>query len=123
MSRHRHLLAWQRSHALVLAVYRCSASWPSNERFGLVAQARRAAVSVAANIAEGAARDGPREFHRFLQVSLGSLAELEYQLQLAGELGYIGAPELEELSRLQAEAARLLILLTRSMKKASRSTS
>ena len=61
MSAHERLVAWQRSHELVLAVYRITAGWPVAERYGLRAQVRRAAVSIPADIAEGAARQGPRE--------------------------------------------------------------
>ena len=117
MARHHPLLAWQRSHALTIAVYRHTSTWPSHERYGLASQARRAAISVGATIAEGAAREGPREFHRFLRISLGSLAELEYHLQLAGELGYLDSGCLQELMGLHGEALNLLLRLTLSMKR------
>src|SRR5213594_4148701 len=67
--------AWKSCHALALEVYRISASWPAGERFGLTAQARRAAFSSPANIVEGSARRGAREFRYFLNVAVGSLAE------------------------------------------------
>jgi len=72
--------AWQLAHRLTLAVYGASESWPIRERYGLTSQARRAAVSVAANIAEGMAKRGVREFGRHLDMALGSLAELTYLL-------------------------------------------
>ena len=90
MTRHERLLAWQRSHELSIAVYRATAAWPVNERYGLTSQVRRAASSVGANIEEGAARYGPREFKRFLNIALGPLGELENHLRLALDLGLMG---------------------------------
>jgi len=84
--RYERLKAWQACHQLVLATYSLTAKWPSDERYGLTAQARRAAFSAAANIAEGAAKRGPKEFRRFLDISIGSLAELSYIFLLAEEL-------------------------------------
>ena len=92
-------VAWQLAHRLTLAVYEVSESWPVRERYGLVAQARRAAVSVAANIAEGMAKRGVREFGRHLDVALGSLAELTYLLRLCHDLKYMTA---DQYSRLDA---------------------
>ena len=86
--RYERLAAWQRCHELTLAVYRTSSEWPPIERFGLVTQARRAAGSACANIAEGSAKRGSAEFRRFLDISLGSLAELSYWLRLAKDLGF-----------------------------------
>jgi four helix bundle protein len=81
--RHKGLKSWKSCHELVLAVYRATADWPRREQYGLIAQARRAAYSAAANIAEGSAKRGSREFCRFLDISLGSIAELSYTLLLA----------------------------------------
>jgi len=71
-------LVWRKSHYLVLQVYAKTATFPKDETYGVTAQARRAAVSIAANIAEGSARSGDKEFARFLYISLGSASELEY---------------------------------------------
>ena len=76
MMPYERLKAWETAHQLVLAVYRETRGWPSEERFGLTAQARRAAVSVTSNLAEGSARLGGRELRRFADIGLGSLAEL-----------------------------------------------
>jgi four helix bundle protein len=73
---------------LAEAVYRCTADLPKNETYGLSAQMRRAAVSVPSNIAEGQARSSSKEFLQFISISLGSLAELETQLEIARRLGY-----------------------------------
>ncbi|MBA3258908.1 MAG: four helix bundle protein, partial [Gemmatimonadales bacterium] len=69
--RHERLKAWVACHELALAVYRCSRDWPSTERYALTSQARRAAYSAAANIAEGAAKHGARTFRRYLDIALG----------------------------------------------------
>jgi four helix bundle protein len=97
---HRDLRAWQKSMALAEAIYRATASFPDAERFGLAQQMRRAAVSIVSNIAEGAARNSPREFVQFLAIARGSLAELETQLELAVRLSLLEAThEVNELSR------------------------
>ena len=90
MHRYERLIAWQKCHELTIAVYHATSAWPSSERYGLTAQARKAASSAAANIAEGSAKRGVREFRRFLDIALGSLAELSYWLRLARDLGYDG---------------------------------
>ena len=77
---YRDLEVWRRSIDLVETIYRASSAWPSEEKFGLTSQIRRAAVSVPANVAEGAARRGTREFLQFLSIAKGSLAEVETQL-------------------------------------------
>ena len=80
---HRNLEVWSKSVDLCIQVYRLTQSLPSEERFGLSSQLRRAAVSVASNIAEGAARGTSRDFLRFLRIARGSLVELETQLEIA----------------------------------------
>src|SRR3712207_1534901 len=87
--RHERLKSWAACHDLTLAVYRATRTWPGAETYSLVAQARRAAYSAAANIAEGSAKRGSAEFRRFLNISLGSLAELSYILVLARDLAYL----------------------------------
>jgi four helix bundle protein len=85
----RDLVVWQKSHQLTLAAYRETMSFPSDERFGLTSQIRRSAASVPANIAEGCGRCGNGEFHRFLQVAMGSASEVEYHFLLAHDLKYL----------------------------------
>src|SRR5436309_16125377 len=89
MAPHKRFIAWQESHKLVLAVYKATESFPKYELYGLTSQARRAAFSAAANIVEGASRKGKNEFRHFLDISLGSLAELDYALEGALALEYI----------------------------------
>lgn len=86
---HYHLDAWKVSRELVSDIYRLTQAFPKDEQFALSAQMRRAAVSTPSNIAEGAARIGNREYARFLNVARGSLSELETQLFIASDLGYI----------------------------------
>lgn len=95
--RHEELEVWGDAMDLVEAVYRLSASFPSDERFGLTSQMRRAAISVPSNIAEGAARRARPELLHFVHVACGSLAEVETQLQIARRLGYSGESEAVEL--------------------------
>lgn len=107
MQRFTELKVWQRSHSLVLAIYRLTKSFPADERFGLTAQMRRAAVSIPANIAEGSKRRHNPEFARFLNIAEASLAETEYLLLLSKDLGNAGPraePPLEDC----ADIARML---------------
>ena len=100
---------------MAVRVYSLTSRFPSDERYGLTAQIRRAAFSAAANIAEGSAKRGSREFRRFLDISLGSLSEVGYCLLLAREIGILQDPEWKELDDLREEAGRLTWLLYRSM--------
>jgi four helix bundle protein len=106
MSPYEKLDAWAFCHELVLAVYAETRRWPSEEKFGLTSQARRSAVSAATNIAEGAAKRGPRELRRFLDTSIGSLSELEYLLRLALDLKLIAPERHTELRALHSRAGR-----------------
>jgi four helix bundle protein len=102
---HYNLQAWKVAMALVKDVYILTREFPKEEIYGLTSQMRRAAVSIPSNLAEGAARNGTKEFVQFLGVAKGSLSELETQLLISAELGYLGHKEaifekLEEVSRL-----------------------
>jgi four helix bundle protein len=83
------LNAWKQAMELVVGVYSITKSFPKSEQYGLVSQLRRAAVSVPANIAEGAARNGNKEFLHFLGIASGSLSELDSLIDLAKRLGYV----------------------------------
>lgn len=113
---HRDLDVWKLSLDWVETVYRCSTSWPSDERFGLISQVRRAAVSVAANIAEGAGRKGTGEFIQFIGIARGSLAEVETHLLIAARLGYLTAEQLKPLLADMERIARMLSALTTRLK-------
>lgn len=86
---HEQLDAWKFGIQLAKAVYQLTGDFPAEERYGLAQQMRRAAVSVPSNIAEGAGRNGAKEYLNFIGITRGSLAELDTQLQLAVMLGYI----------------------------------
>lgn len=120
MQPHHRIDAWQAAHRYALAVYRATERWPKEERYGLVSQLRRAAFSVPANIVEGRARRGPREFRRFLDTAWASLAESGYALEFARELGYLPAAQFEGLERLRSGVGKPLFALLRSMTPTSR---
>ena len=107
MAPHERFEAWQYAHRVTLAIYRVTKTWPIEERYGLSAQVRRCAYSVPANIVEGAAKRGRKEFARYLDISLGSHAELGYGIRLAEDLGYLSGETLENLKTLHASAGRL----------------
>jgi four helix bundle protein len=104
----RRLKIWQKSVDLVLECYRLSNVLPSDEKFGLVSQIRRAATSVPANIAEGFGRWNGRDFGRFLAISSGSLRELETHLLVASKLGYLGEDSIEKALDTIDELAKML---------------
>ena len=119
MMPYERLHAWQRSHELVLAIYQSTRDWPVDERYGLTIQARRAAVSVEANLAEGSARLGGRELRRFADISLGSLSELSCLLRIARDLKYLSLEEFSRLDEMRNAAGKLMLGLARA---AGRST-
>ena len=87
--RHHDLKVWQASIQLVKEIYVVTSAFPKEETYGLVSQMRRAAISIPSNIAEGAARGGTKEFIHFLGTARGSLSELETQLYISRELGFV----------------------------------
>ena len=107
MMPYERLKAWQSCHQLTIATYRITNSFPKSELYGLVSQMRRAAFSAAANLAEGSAKRGPREFRRFLDTTLGSLSEMSYAIMVVRELGFVSEAEWKELNDLRAQAGRL----------------
>jgi four helix bundle protein len=113
--KHHELLAWQEAIKLVKATYLLTQPFPREEQFGLISQMRRAAVSVPANIAEGAARSTAKEFTHFLSMARGSLSELETYLVIARELGYVSDPD--EFDKSMERVFRLLSGLIASTKR------
>lgn len=111
--------AWKAAHQLVLLVYEATRQWPSDERFGLTAQLRRAAMSAPLNIAEGSAKRGRAEFRRFLDIALGSLSEVAYALRLGHDLGYLGTEEWQALEAQRASAGKLTWRLYESVARPS----
>ena len=104
----KELQVWQKAHRFVLDVYRESQGFPAEERFGLTAQLRRAAVSCASNIAEGCGREGERELARYLSIAAGSASEAEYQLLLARDLSYLHDDSHRQLDSQGNEVKRML---------------
>ena len=118
MARHfKDLIVWQKAIDLVTGVYRITDSFPKREVYSLTDQIRRAAVSVASNIAEGQAHFNKTEFLHFLRHSSGSLAELETQLLLAERLEYTDQAQTEVLLKQVGEVGKLLNGLINSLKK------
>lgn len=113
---YRDLTAWQRAIDLVEAVYRLTRTWPDDERFGMIPQIRRAAVSIPANIAEGQGRTGTREFSHFVSVAHGSLMEVETYLVIATRLKYGTPAMLQEITNLATEVGLLVRGLLRSLR-------
>ena len=108
MQRFTDLVVWQRSHDLVLEIYRLSHRFPEHERYGVTSQLRRAAVSVPSNIAEGSKRQYPKDYARFLNIAEASLSETEYLLLLCQDLGYVTA---ESGTTLRQEVDEILRML------------
>ena len=104
----RELQVWQRAHSLTLRLYELSRTFPSDERFGLTSQVRRASASIAMNIAEGCGRGSEAELARFVEIAIGSASEVEYQLILARDLGYISAEAFGLCSQEVSEIKRMM---------------
>ena len=108
----RDLRVWDEAHQLTLKIYRATARFPREELYGLSSQMRRCSVSIGANIAEGCGKRGNNEFQRFLVIASGSSSELEYELLVAKDLGYLDQFEYrslqEDLSRLRKMLGALL---------------
>ena len=113
--RFEKLDVWQLARALIVEVYRLTNEFPHEERFGLTAQVRRSAVSVASNIAEGSGRNSDRDFAHFLEMSYGSLMEVVAQLTAAHDLGYVHESKLTEFRANCSTLAGKLVVLNRSL--------
>jgi four helix bundle protein len=117
MIAHERLEAWRWAHRLALETYNATDRWPRSEMYGLTSQARRAAISIPANIAEGAARRGTREFARYLNISLGSLAELSYLLLFSRDCGLCDSAEWRALESLRDQTGKLVYGLYRRVRR------
>lgn len=105
---HKKLVLWHKAVHLVVSVYGVTRRFPACERFGLAAQMQRAAVSIPSNVAEGAARKGRKEYLMFAYTARGSLSELDTQVEIAGQLGYLTPGESANLQAELDEVSRLL---------------
>lgn len=104
----RDLVAWQEGHKLVLMIYKETENFPKKEMFGLIDQMKRAAVSITSNIAEGFSRNSNKEKYQFYNISCGSTTELQNQLLIARDVGYLSQ---EEFGKIADQTVRVLKLL------------
>lgn len=110
------LTAWQEGHKLVLAIYNLTNRFPQQELYALTSQMRRASVSITSNLAEGFSRKSPKEKIQFYYTALGSLSELQSQLLVAKDIGYLDHRLFQEISELMIVASKLVNGLIKSMK-------
>ena len=115
MRNFQKLEVWKKAHELTLAIYRLTANFPANERFGLTSQLQRASSSIGANLAEGCGRETDGDYKRFVQIASGSACEVEYHLILARDLALIPVETYEQLNEGVNEIKRMLCGLTRHL--------
>jgi four helix bundle protein len=113
---HKKLEAWTKAIALTTKIYKLTENLPEAEKFGLISQMRRAAVSVASNIAEGAARNTKKEFVQFLFTAQGSLSELDTQIIICKELGYVSDEDCDLIDREMESESKLIAGLIRYLR-------
>ena len=112
----KELTVWQNAYQLTLEVYRITCAFPSSEQYGLASQMKRASVSIPSNIAEGYKRQSRKEYLQFLAIASGSTGELETQLLLSKDLGFLGIEHFQRVSRLLEEVSKGLGNLMKSLK-------
>ena len=113
----KELKVWRKSYELCLKLYQLTATFPKEERFGLTSQIRRSAVSIPSNTAEGYGRKTTADYVRMLYIAYGSICELETQILLSGDLGFISIEELGLAKQDIAEVERMLMGLIRSLER------
>jgi four helix bundle protein len=113
---YRDLIVWQKSMKLVSEIYICSKEFPSDERFGLTSQMRRSAVSIPSNIAEGYGRNSTGDYKRFLQIAVGSLFELQTQIEIAFQLNYVNEDKYKSVFMICTEIDKMLYSLIQKVK-------
>jgi len=112
----RTLKVWEKAHAIVLEVHKVTAKFPTDERFGLISQMRRSSASIPTNIAEGCGSGTDADFARFVQISMRSACELEYQFILSRDLGYWSEPDSSKLEARLIEVKRMLTALLQKLR-------
>ena len=119
MIKYKNFKVWQKSHSLVLEVYKIAISFPKEEQFNLVSQIKRAAISIPTNIAEGSGRETQKELIRFLYISSGSAHELEYLITISAELNLISKEKsdvlLDEIDQIKKMLAVLITKIKESI--------
>jgi four helix bundle protein len=118
----RDLFVWQRAHKLTLVIYKTTESFPTQERYGLTSQMRRAAVSVSSNIVEGFRRRSVKDSRNFYSIADASLEELKYQLLLARDLRYVEGERYEKILLLAEEVSKMLFGWSKSQLKNTHAT-
>jgi len=116
MSNFRSLLIWQKSMALVTKIYYSTSKFPKEEIFGLTSQIRRSSISIPSNIAEGSGRESDKDFLRFLNISVGSLFEMQTQLEIAKNITYLNEEEFNNLYEDSREVERMLVSFIKKLK-------
>lgn len=116
MVNYRNYIVWQKSHRLVIDVYKNTATFPKSEQFNFVSQINRAALSIPTNIVEGCGRETQKELIRFLYISSGSAHELEYLIQAATELAFIDSNDSKKLLSEIDEIKKMLYALIQKIK-------
>lgn len=111
----RDLLVWQKSMTMVTEVYRLSRRFPKDELYSLTSQVRRCAVSIPSNIAEGFGRHATKDYIRFLRMSMGSLCELQTQIEIADNLGYVSNGTIGSIQESAREIERMLSSLLKKL--------
>ena len=118
MRNYKDLLVWEKAHKLTLVVYKIARLFPNEERYGLTSQVRRSAASIAANLAEGCGRRSDGEMARYVQIAMGSGAELSYHFLLAKDLEFMQSADYEALSADISEIMRMLSALSGKLRDA-----
>jgi four helix bundle protein len=117
MRDYRDLQVWEKAHKLTLAIYASTRAFPNDERFGLTSQMRRSASSIPANLAEGCGRRSDGELGRYVQIAMGSGAELSYHLLLTRDLGFLAGGDFKSLSLELNEVMKMLSALSARLRK------
>ena len=104
----KNIKAWQLADRLVLQIYQTTKQYPNHELYGIISQLRRAVVSIPCNIVEGSAKTSKKDYLRFLEISMGSLAEVEYLILLSRNLNYISQDQFDHIEKLRTECIKTL---------------
>jgi len=116
MRNYENLKCWQLAHECTLNLYSVTRTFPDEERFGLVSQIRRAVVSIGSNLAEGSGRNSQADFARFVDIAIGSASQIEYQLRIAGDLGYLDEQSHVHLRSEIVQCRRMLFRFAQSLR-------
>jgi four helix bundle protein len=116
MTDYKKLLVWKKAHELVLIVYKETSHFPSEEKYGITSQFRRAAVSIPTNIAEGAGKFSQKDFAQFLQIAFGSVHEIEYLNLLSSDLDYLKDDQSQQINSKISEVKAMLISLIKTVR-------